>query len=268
MLDEGPKAGSTNVWSFSRALLPGARNFLNTIKHNNEFVLSTALKLYESDSESEMLESCNVVLHALEVSLNKSKNVSRPEFFAICVLDMVSRASEMATNHLSTPSEKDNIRGITYPSPGIFFRRSKTLEILFGLVRPTSIYNPFEAISKTTCSKEYDRNIDGTDLLSYVESCLFKIKPLSPRPPQNAKSLQIDLPSAPGKTSMNLVAPELPDRSTPELGRKRGLSAESESQGQKSRAASRQRLPISAPRVRDTESNVESHSGGEDKDHI
>ena len=214
-----------------------------------------ALKLYGSNSEAEMLDLGGNVLYRLEAALNKSKHLSQAEFFAVCVLDMISRASEMAANHLPVPSHHGDIQATTYSSPGICFRKSKTLEVLFGLIRPTSDYNAFEAISKATGGKAHERVKDGMDLLTHVETCLFNIKPFHPRFPQNTESLRIHLPSQSSSTVTG------PGRLALEMGRKRGLSAESKNQQPGFRAGSRQPLPINSYRTVETENGSESHSG-------
>ena len=252
---DDPEPGGTHTQMYSRALHPGARSFLDDARKRHDDTIDTALKLYKSDSGFEMLDLCNIVLRELETSLNKNKFLSCADFFSICILDMVSRASEMAQESLSTADEDDDIQCITNFSSVASFKRSKALEILFGLVKPTSTYNAFEAISKATASKPYNRDRDGNHLLSYVESCLFKLKPRYPRPPQDTRDLQIQIPSASDKRNA-IVAKDLPDRSAPRGGRKRGFSADSESPGHESQAASRQRLPATDQEMRDSDESA------------
>ena len=257
---EDPKPGSTNILNYCKTLHPGARNFLDDAKAHHDDTLDAALKLYESDSGSEMLGLCNIVLCYLETSLSKNKHLSCLEFFSICILDMVSKASEMATKPLSTANDDGDVQGITAKSSDASIARTKAFEVLFGLIKATSAYNPFEAISKATSSKAYNQHRDENHLLSYVESCLFRLTPLLRRPPRDIKNLQIDIPSASDKTR-TIVAKNLPDRSASTGGRKRGLSDDSGNSGLESPAASRPRLPATGQEIQDTDESTAEDEG-------
>ena len=202
--------------------------------------MDAAIKLYEAEESAEMLENCNIVLCLLNNTCNKTRLLSLAEFFSICILDMVSRASDIASESRSTVNDTGKH---TVSSTAV--RRSKALEILFGLLRPTSPFCPFEAISNATGSKMYRRERDGSDLLYYIECCLFKLKPEKPQVPQDTDSLQIQIPSEFERMPMSK---HLRDRLISTAGRKKakrniGLLAESERQNRDVQFRSRQRAP-------------------------
>lgn len=260
LTDEDPKPGSTALESFSKALLPGARTFLAAVKRKENEVLRLAVKLYESDDASEMSKLLYSVLRKVDSYLSHiSKHLPQAEFFAICVLDMVSRASEIAGNEAL--SDHDDMQATTYPSPVVYLRKSKTLEVLFGLVRSSKEYSPFEVISEATGGKAHDRLNDGMDLHTHVESCLFNIKPAPTPLPQSIESLQMHPPLEANESPVGPVM-RLPDRSMPSVGHKRGSPAGIGSREPGARAGSGQRLPAATPRKSGDKALRGSHSGG------
>ena len=211
-----------------------------------------------------MLHLISRLLDQLETSSYKNKYLSSTEFFCICIINMVSRAAEIGLRAPSTNDEDGlkNSTGAIYATQGSIVKRNRGLEVLFSLVRQTGTFNPFEAISNVTGSKNYDRDRHGTHLLSYVEGCLFKLKLTGARPPQTIESLKIGAPSSPSEQD-TVIAASLPDRSGSKTGvsrRKRGTSANAETQSHASRASGKRRQSTRYQGAADTDDE------GEDED--
>lgn len=211
---------------YTHELSTGAQKFLSEAKKKDDELLNIAVELYESDSKAEMLDLCGIVLREIETLLYKNKHLTLPEFFCVCIIDMLSRAMELYSN-----SSSETAQVFHTTSSGITLQRNEALEVLFSLIRPTGPYDAFEVISKATGGKNYNRDRHGIHLVSYVETCLFKLKP-RPRPPQDVDSLRMGDPPALGKPTP--VAKTLPDR-----------SSDSQSQRAESRAAGKQRTTLS-----------------------
>ena len=258
---EDPNVDVTNSEIYSSALQPGADSFLEEVRTHHDEALRTALEMYKSDSESEMLELCSRVLCEVDISFAKDRCLSCPEFFSICILVMICRATELAMELDQTAVTEADIQRITSSLPSRSFTKSKSLEILLGLVR-TNGYNAFEAIAQATRSKPYNRGKDGTDLLCYVEKCLFKLRPRSPRPPRDIKDLQIEVASASDKRKM-VIAMTLPDRSAPSGRKKAGASGDANKPNHRSSVSSKQRLPATD---QETEDLIDASEDDEDDD--
>jgi hypothetical protein len=173
-IGENPNPDYLKSPDYLTTLSAGGQSFLDFAKSKKQEypILAIALELYESDSKERMWYLCNLILQELQVIVRTQKrSVSCEAFFSICILYMVSRATEIAKQSLLT-------KDISFvPAPNDGDKVSIPLEVkvqtlLFETTQMVAPLGLFEKIGSIT-GKKYDKARYGKSLMDFFERCIF-----------------------------------------------------------------------------------------------
>ena len=147
-----------------------AKDFLSIVRSGEKSGnLDDALAMLEPESTKSMILCCEAILDRLELALRKG-NILLTDFFAICILYMVSLALETAIR--GTPTTEITATAVISSTPDCFKMRSNAFTLLFYLIenRSKSSSNLYQQIAKATNYKDYRPK---TGLLSWVENVIL-----------------------------------------------------------------------------------------------
>ena len=172
--DKVPMPNVTENSDYLALFLPGTQPFLDFAKKESHPGIEDAMSLYYSGSQDDMQNLCSSVLKRLEKKAHSGfKVLNANDFFSICILHMVSRASKTAKQAISG---ENDISLVSTPNSNKKSKATeiKILDLLFDLIRRSSDLSLFDNISDVTGRPRYNPDRHGKNLMRHVDFCLFR----------------------------------------------------------------------------------------------